>query len=186
MPTVPKTSPESIVKAARRLVARGGAPGLSLQSVARAVGVQAPSLYKHFDDRTALLRAVAVEASRELAAAQLAAAGAEGPLERRLEAVARAQRDFARRQPHLYALVFDAHVRLERSPKDQQQLEALFALLAEWMGGGEEVLEGARLLTAFVHGFASMERAGAFQLGGDVDRAFDFGLKRVLRALKGR
>jgi hypothetical protein len=47
------------------------------------------------------------------------------------------------------------------------------------------VLEGARTLVAFTHGFAMMEGSSAFQLGGSVDEAFEFGLERVLRALQG-
>ena len=187
MPTVPKTSAPDIVKAARRLIARDGAAAFSLQEVAKAVGVQAPSLYKHFQDRAAVVRAVAAEVGRELAAAQLAAAMAQGTLEARLGAAARAQREYARKKPHLYALVFDPSTE-ELAPPDaasRAQLQGLFDLLAQWMGGRNQVLEGARLLTAFTHGFSMMERARAFQLGGSVDQAFEFGLQRVLTALKG-
>jgi AcrR family transcriptional regulator len=185
MPTVPKTSPEAIVEQARRLIARSGAEALSLQVLAAAVGVKAPSLYKHFESRASILRAVAEKVRRDLASRQLGAA-AKGPLEVGLKAIARAQREYAREEPHLYALVFspgDA----EAAPVDHQgsqPLEALFALLTRWMGPAH-VLEGARLLVAFTHGFAMMERSHAFQLGGDVDAAFEFGLDRVLRALRG-
>jgi AcrR family transcriptional regulator len=184
MPTVPKTSPQHILREARRLVARGGAEAFSLKALAEAVGVQAPSLYKHFEDRSAILRAVAAEVSRELAGKQLQAAG-EGRVEERLKAVARAQRDYARRQPHLYALVFNPAPG-EALPAEQASsgpLEALLALLEQWMGKGH-VLEGARLLVAFTHGFAMMEGAAAFQLGGDVDEAFEFGLGRVVESLR--
>jgi AcrR family transcriptional regulator len=185
MPSVPKTSVEDIVAAAKRLIARGGAEALSLAAVAEAVGVRAPSLYKRFPDRAAIVRAVATEAARELATRQLAAAG-EGPVDEQLKAVARAQRDYARKKPHLYALVFEprGESALLRDEADRRQLDALFELLARWMGPAH-VLEGARALTAFTHGFASMERAGAFQLGGDVDVAFEFGLGRLVSALEG-
>jgi hypothetical protein len=35
-------------------------------------------------------------------------------------------------------------------------------------------------LTSWLHGFVSMELAGAFRLGGDIDAAFDFGLTVLL------
>ena len=35
----------------------------------------------------------------------------------------------------------------------------------------------------WAHGFVSMELAGAFRLGGDVDAAFDFGIDRLTDAL---
>ena len=38
---------------------------------------------------------------------------------------------------------------------------------------------------AWAHGFIVMELAGAFRLGGDVEQAWDFGLDRILAAVRG-
>lgn len=46
------------------------------------------------------------------------------------------------------------------------------------------VLEVARLLVAFAHGFVSMELAGAFGLGGNVDAAFDCAVESIIRGLR--
>jgi hypothetical protein len=46
--------------------------------------------------------------------------------------------------------------------------------------GQERALDAARTLAAWLHGFASMELAGAFRLGGDVDAAFEFGVAAVI------
>jgi hypothetical protein len=54
---------------------------------------------------------------------------------------------------------------------------------AAGLGGPEQALERARLVVAWAHGFVSMELAGAFRLGGDVDAAFDFGIDRLTDAL---
>lgn len=51
------------------------------------------------------------------------------------------------------------------------------------MGGPEHALERARLFVAWAHGFVSMELAGAFRLGGDVDAAFEYGIDRLADAL---
>ena len=56
------------VKAASRLVAKAGHEQLSLREVADAVGVAHRSLYNHFEDRQALLDAVATDAYTRLAA----------------------------------------------------------------------------------------------------------------------
>lgn len=39
------------------------------------------------------------------------------------------------------------------------------------------------MIVAWAHGFVSMELAGAFRLGGDVDDAFTFGIERLAVAL---
>lgn len=54
-PTAAKTSDSDIIKAARSIVVAKGADGLLLKDVANTVGVKAPSLYKRFADRDALL-----------------------------------------------------------------------------------------------------------------------------------
>jgi AcrR family transcriptional regulator len=56
------------IKATYRLVAKAGHEALSLREVADAVGVAHRSLYNHFEDREALLDAVATDAYTRLAA----------------------------------------------------------------------------------------------------------------------
>ena len=41
----------------------------------------------------------------------------------------------------------------------------------------------ARLVTAWATGFLQMELSGAFRLGGDVDRAFEYGLRHLTDGL---
>ena len=50
--------------------------------------------------------------------------------------------------------------------------------------GTDAALEAARLVTAWATGFIEMELAGAFRLGGDLDRAFEYGLERLERGLR--
>ena len=49
--------------------------------------------------------------------------------------------------------------------------------------GPEQALNAARTVTAWASGFLRMELAGAFQLGGDVDAAFDYGISLLVDAL---
>ena len=58
--------------------------------------------------------------------------------------------------------------------------------LAERLVGNDRALRAARLLTAFAHGFVSMELNGAFRLGGDVNAAFRDGIDVLVGALETR
>ena len=183
MPTPPRTSLEAIVSAGRRLLESEGLESLSMQRVAVAVGVRAPSLYKHVRDRGDLIRLIGNDAIQELGRSLDAAASSRDP-RRDLRAMAVAHRAFAGAYPQAYRLLF---ARLPES----WQVDAGLAERAsepiirtiEKLTAGEQTLEAARTVVAWAHGFAAMELAGAFRLGGDVDRAFAFGLDRLLSAV---
>jgi hypothetical protein len=73
-----------------------------------------------------------------------------------------------------------------RPPADRNATAvAPLLTLAERLVGPDRALDAARLLTAFVHGFVSMELAGAFRLGGDIDEAFRYGVDVLVDALTG-
>ena len=182
MPAPAKTSDEAIVRAARALVERDGAAALSMQAVAEAVGVRAPSLYKRFPDRETLLDTVVLEGLDELRA-RLDEAGAGKRPRLALAGMARAYRAFARRSPGLYALMFAPRAEGEALlARRAAALEPVMTALAELVDGDDQ-LPAARMLTAFLHGFVSMEIAGAFRMGGDVQRAFVYSLDRLLGSL---
>jgi AcrR family transcriptional regulator len=97
-----------IVEAASAMLAESGEVGeLSLRSVARAVGVAATSIYRHFADLDALVMAVKIEFLRDFGAALDAAADAAGPDPyRRVRARAQAYYDYGLRNPGRYRVMF--------------------------------------------------------------------------------
>lgn len=185
MPTPDRTSLDEIVAAARALLDADGVDGVSMRAVADRVGVRAPSLYKRVRSRDDLLLLLAESTVDELAARLEAvdAAGAGQEPTDRLAALARAVRQFALDRPAAYGLVFapPAGVRLppERLARSTAPLFALTSALA----GPDDALEAARTVTAWATGFIAMELAGSFRLGGDVERAFDFGITSIGTAL---
>ncbi|MFT4211550.1 MAG: TetR/AcrR family transcriptional regulator [Microbacterium sp.] len=173
MPTPERTSLDAIVAAGADLLEDGGQVALTMQRVAERVGVRAPSLYKRVRDRDALLRAVAERAVDDLAGRLAATDGSLGGL-------ARAFRRFAHERPESFRLVFSAVL-----PRESLERSAAPVLRATQQLGADS-LDAARLVTAWAVGFIQMELTGAFQLGGDVDRAFDYGIERIAAALGGR
>jgi hypothetical protein len=101
-----------------------------------------------------------------------------------LRSVARAFRTFAHANPRAYEVLF-MNLPPESRPSAERNALASAPLLslAERLVGPEEALEAARLVTAFAHGFVSMELAGAFRLGSDVDEAYRYGVEVLVNAL---
>ncbi|MEV1025741.1 TetR/AcrR family transcriptional regulator [Streptomyces sp. NPDC050264] len=173
MPTPEKTSLSAIVAAGRDLLEAGGHQGLTMQRVAERVGVRAPSLYKHVGSRAALLTAVTEATIEDLASCLEATDGS-------LEELARAYRRFAGSRPEGFRLMHAAQA-LPRAALDRAARPVLSAALG--LTSEREALDAARLLTAWATGFIEMELNGAFQLGGSIDRAFEYGLSGMRRAL---
>lgn len=174
MPAPERTSVTEIVDAGREILETAGPAGLTMQAVATRVGVRAPSLYKRIRDRDALLAAVAT-ASIEALTARLDSAGDD------LTALARAYRAFAHAHPEGFRIMFTV-----AAPQDALERSAAPLIrAASALVGEDDALDAARLFTAWATGFLQMELSGAFRLGGDVDRAFDYGLQRLLAGLTG-
>lgn len=191
-PTPARTSRDAIVAAARAILEEDGLEAVTMVTVAWRVGIRPPSLYKHVRDHSALVTALVEGAADELRAVLATAAAAAvddvagpDPAAQRVAAIAEAYRGFAHRWPRSASLLFadlgpatGAMVAL--SARAAEPVVAAAAALV----GPDRALPAARVLTAFVHGFTSMELAGAFRLGGDVDEAFGLGVETLVRGLR--
>jgi AcrR family transcriptional regulator len=183
MPSPAKTTDAAIIAAARKLVEKHGRRGFSMQDVARLVGVRAPSLYGRFKHRSELIGAVELQLWSELAGALAAAPRSSDPTAT-LARQADAYRRFAKQNPLGYTLIYDAEAeqteagRAARAAALAISMPAFAALV-----GDSRAFAAARVLTPFLHGFVSMELAGAFRLGPDLDRAFTDGVGTILAGL---
>ena len=184
MPAPKKTTHEAIVAAGRELVERHGIGGLTMQAVAERVGVRAPSLYKRVRNRGELVDLV-VETTVDDLARELRRAtdGIDDPREQ-LKSAASALRSFAHRRPNCYELIFGLareESELTRTARGRAVAPVLSACSA--LVGDERALDAARLVTAWANGFITMELAESFQMGGNVDHSWAWGLERIVRAL---
>lgn len=187
MPAPSRTSPDQIVAAARAILEADGIEAMTMQAVADRVGVRPPSLYKRVADRAALIKAVADGVTDELArtlrpdAADGAAPGVQ------MRAIAHRFRTFVRANPRGYALLF-APLPADQAPDPTAVAEVgrpIVEVMAA-MTGEDAALAAARTVVAWAHGFVTMELAGAFRLGGDVDAAYDAGIDTILAGVSAR
>jgi AcrR family transcriptional regulator len=185
-PAPSRTSVDAIVAAARRILETDGLAAVTMRDVAEAVGIQGPSLYKRVPDRAALIRAVAEGVVADLAGT-LARATETGDPHADLRSVADAYRAFVHRNPNGYRLLF-ADLPAGASP-DPAALAVLADPIVQAMRalvGEPAALEGARTFVAWAHGFVTMELAGAFRLGGDLNAAYAFGIESILAGVRSR
>ena len=183
-PAPARTSTDAIVVAARRILESGGLDSVTMRSVAEAVGVKGPSLYKRLPDRAALLRAIADSVVDDLSRT-MSRATETGDPRADLRAAAVAYRTFVQANPNGYRLLFTD---LADANPDASSLAALGAPVVNAMThlvDATEALDGARTFVAWAHGFVSMELAGAFRLGGDLDAAYAFGIEAILDGVSG-
>jgi AcrR family transcriptional regulator len=181
MPALARTSTDAVVSAGRAIIERDGVGALTMQAVAAAVGVRAPSLYKRVAGRDGLVRLIADQAAMEIAAQLDGAIGGADPAAD-LRALAAALRAFALRNPATFPLLFDPRLAGVSPEARDRSVEAVRRVAAA-LAGAEHELPAARMVVAWANGFVTMELAGAFQLGGDVDEAWDYALDGLVVAL---
>lgn len=106
---------ETILIAASELIAEGGAAAMTTRAVAVRAGVQAPTIYRLFEDKQGLIRAVAAYVLETYARSKDVADDDADPVTA-LSAAWRAHIDFGLANPGLYLLMNDA-TRASRGPE---------------------------------------------------------------------
>ncbi|MBP2325635.1 AcrR family transcriptional regulator [Kibdelosporangium banguiense] len=108
---------QEIKNEARRQLAVDGAQKLSLRSVARELGMVSSALYRYFPSRDELLTALIIDAYNALGEAAETAVASGSPRERWRRAC-HAVRDWARANPHEYALIYGSPIPGYVAPQD--------------------------------------------------------------------
>jgi AcrR family transcriptional regulator len=164
----------SVTEAGAALVDEIGFASLSMGLLAERLGVKTPSLYKHVTSQADLAHRIAVLAMTEVADAIRDAiqgrAGGDA-----LAAGAQAMRMYVREHPGRYA----AGNAARPSGPDDPLIPAVDRVLASWaamlrgyrIDPGQEI-HALRMLRSILHGFATLEVAGGFQINADVDDSF--------------
>jgi AcrR family transcriptional regulator len=173
----------ALLEAALELVAEKGVEGFSLREAARAVGVSAAAAYRHFEDRSALLAALALGGLAELAAVMERAiarapgvAGSPARAAAELGAIGAAYVEFAVANPSHFRVMFGPwcdHPELEELPPElfpggRDPYQLLVDTLDGMVRAGAiapAAREGAEIAAwAAVHGLATLLVEGSLPL----------------------
>ena len=175
----------TVVEAAAKLVDEDGIEQLTLGRLAERLGVRTPSLYNHVAGLPGLKRDLALYCLRDLLdrilRTTIGKSGAEA-----IFALADAHRAYARETPGRYALTLQAP-----APSDQELqaiaqriVDVLRAVLAPYRLSEEEAIHAIRSLRSIVHGFSSLEVAGAFGMPVDLDASFHWLINLFIAGLR--
>jgi AcrR family transcriptional regulator len=165
--TATSSRAEEIVAAGRELLETQGAEALTMRRVADALGIRAPSLYKHLPDKAALEAAIIADGFREAATAfEAATDGAADPM----GALVRAFRTFASEHPHMYRLMTERPLPRDRLPPGLEARTA--APLLRLTGSPAR----ARAAWAFIHGMLILELNDRFPSDGMTEQAWKSGI----------
>ncbi len=101
---------DEIIAAAGTLLEQTGRDdAVTLRAIARVVGITAPSIYQHFEDRDQIIHTLMTRTFDRLAATLRPAAQAHADPVARLQAVCRAYVAFATDHAHVYRVLFERH-----------------------------------------------------------------------------
>lgn len=167
-------SPASVTEAGALLADEVGFDQLSMGLLAERLGVKTPALYNHVTSQAQLAHRIAILATTELAdAIRDATQGRAG--RDALVAGAQAMRRYVREHPGRYAA---GNAARPAGPDDalmaaaDRVLTSWAAMLRGYRLDPDQEIHALRTLRSMLHGFATLEAAGGFQLDAPVDASF--------------
>ena len=169
-----------IVAAARVIAEREGWDAVTIRRLADEIEYSQPVLYSHFENRDAIVAAVAVEGFQELTVALREAASGSSGRRNALKNVAMAYLAFALSHPALYEAMFILPTDLrfaeaETRPELRAGFEAIAAVVTPFCVDVEVVTE---TFWAALHGLAALERSGRIRPSARGER-----ITRLVRAI---
>jgi AcrR family transcriptional regulator len=163
-----------IIQAAAELADKSGSGFVTLQSLAKALGVKMPSLYNHVAGQQHLQQSLAVHALECLRSTFVNACIGRSS-EDAIVAMCNAYRTFAHQHPGIY------HAMLRVPEPDEKELRAaneailhlLLQVLSPFRLPEEAAVHSVRAWRAMLHGFVSLEMVGAFRKSPERNESYN-------------
>ncbi|HST81447.1 MAG TPA: TetR-like C-terminal domain-containing protein [Kineosporiaceae bacterium] len=179
-------APAAVTEAGATLADELGFAQLSMGLLAERLGVKTPSLYKHVGGLADLTHRIAVLAMTELGDAVRDATQGRADSDA-LTAAAQAMRTYVKEHPGRYAA---GNAARPTGPDDplipagDRLLASLAAVLRGYGLDRSDEIHALRMLRSMLHGFATLEVAGGFQLDTDVEDSFTWMLNLIDQGLQ--
>jgi AcrR family transcriptional regulator len=148
-------SRDEVLQASLAIADSDGLDAVTMQAVARRLGVTPMALYRHVASKADLLDALV-----EGLLTEFSLPAGDLPPADRLRAMGRSIREVARRHPSLFPLLLQ---RPAVTPESRRVRDSVCAALEEAGLGAAQARQAERLLSTVVLGFAASEAAGRFR-----------------------
>lgn len=175
----PSLTREQLIDAALKLADDEGAEAVRTSRLAKAVGLQPPSIYHHFKGNDDLQQAVTLASWRQLFQSF---PEATDDAYATLRGMAHAYRRFAQEHPGWYRLIAS-------TPLDGHT-DVLATVVAEAMAASsnfglsdDEAVYGLRALRSAIHGFVDLETTDQLRLGVSLDASYEWMVEALLRGM---
>jgi len=163
-----------IISAARELAESKGWGAVTTRRLAEHIECSQPVLYKHFKNKDAVVREVALEGFAELAATLRDARTATGPSDGRLGALARAYTDFAEANAAVYEAMFTLSTDLvagrHGSPQPLDEVFDEFRTALAPPAGGHRPDTAPEVVWSALHGMVVLRGCGLLGPGQEAER----------------
>jgi AcrR family transcriptional regulator len=174
-----------LIKEAAVLANRTGLENLSMSGLAEALNVRTPTLYSHVAGLSDVKRLLALRGLAELnMAAMQATVGKSGA--DAVRALLVRYRQFAEKNPGLYAATVPTPPRSDRewSAAVDRLTATVLAALQGYGLAEKDAIHALRGVRSLVHGFVSLEAAGALKHPVERNASFDWLVKGYLLMLE--
>ena len=165
-----------IIEAARQVLEDEGPDSLTMRRLADELGIQAPSLYKHFPGKAGVELALIEDGLADIGRVSHRAIHQPGAVDR-LNALLNAYRRYSLAHPNLYRLATSGPLSRDHLPPG----------LEEWAGNPWFVVTGdpslAQALWSFAHGMVILELDNRYPPGSDLDQTWRTGAATFVRSV---
>lgn len=155
---------QAIITATRELAEAEGWEAVTTRRLSDRIEYSQPVLYSHFENRNAIIEAVALEGFSELSVAMHHGRSKARSTETALRGTAKAYVEFAKANPALYDAMFTLTTDLPFGrPEAPVQLRDAFAEIREAvepLAGSRDAETLTEVVWSSLHGLASLARAG--------------------------
>ncbi|HBQ86576.1 MAG TPA: TetR family transcriptional regulator [Syntrophomonas sp.] len=175
---------ELVFKAASELAEEVGLDHIELKQLAAKLNIRPPSLYNHISGLDEVYKGIATLSMQRLEDVIRDAAMGKAKEDALLE-IAFAYRKFAKEHPELYKSIMKAPS-IENDEVREAKLSVVYSIckvLNPYHLEDEDTIHFVREFRSLLHGFVSLEEAGFFKVGYDIEKSYLRAVKNTIAAI---